>query len=197
MAAIIPSDVHCARHRNLTHTLLNSSAQLLTSHTPMHKRARTHMLMHIWTNMCTDPQMHTHTHTHHQPLFFSASTAVGCCLLPASHILSLFLSFPHTLACMGMCRLTPTNVTSAICTAQRITATHVFRFHSPTLVLDFFYVTSIHSCPWKSGPLSEWKQFCFILIEEECDRCARWGNAFTSCPRAIPTLPADDFNRSS
>lgn len=188
MAAIIPSDVHCACHRNLnTHTQTHQHSCWPRTQTCTHTYAHAHLNKHV--------HRPRNAHTHHQSPFFSASTAVSCCPLHASHILSLFLSFPHTLACMGMCRLTPTNVTSAICAAQRITATHVFHFYTPKLASFFRYFHPF--MPMKIRPVV-WMETVLFHTYQGGDEM-RWGNttAFTSCARALQTLPANDFNRSS
>jgi len=96
---------------------------------------------------------HTHSNKHVHRLKYahihSAATVVDCCLLHAFLILSLSLipSHPSSPAWPGMLCLTPTNVTSAICTTQGVTAVHdYFPFlHRKACVCCFLILPSIHT----------------------------------------------------
>lgn len=114
--------VCCAPHRNLnTHTTVGCT------HKP-------NMLTHFRTNMCTDLKMHTHTH-----IQCCNSWLLSLACLP--HPLSFSHSFTPFKPCMGMRCLTPTNVTFAICAAQKNTAVHdCFPFlHPQACVVGFFH----------------------------------------------------------
>ncbi len=160
----------------------------------LHTVTLTHtQLLAVHTNQICS---HTFEQNVHRPK--NAHTHIQCCnscwllsLACLPHPLSFSHSFTPFKPCMGMRCLTPTNVTFAICAAQKNTAVHdCFPFlHPQACVVGFFH--HFHPfMPMKIRPV-EWMEIVFFHSSKRRNaiRCennsGRWGNTWR---HSLPTF---------